>query len=173
MSVSQANPNFALDSGTSADLRSVLIQLEDARLLLPNAAVAEVLSFAAPEQVEGAPAWLAGRIRWRGWRVPLVDFSRWSQLGDADSSTKRGNRVVVLKTVGGNASLPFVALLTHGYPRLVTVASTDLADIDDTDATLPKGVLAQVKLKEDAVLIPDMDALEAQVDESLTLQPGN
>src|SRR5207342_875348 len=64
----QANPQN--------DIRGVLIAVARARLLLPNATIAEVLSFAPPTPVEGAPDWLLGRIRWRGWEVPLVAFSR-------------------------------------------------------------------------------------------------
>ncbi|HQY49033.1 MAG TPA: chemotaxis protein CheW, partial [Thermomonas sp.] len=53
-------------------IRGVLIQVAQARLLLPNATIAEVLSFAPPEPVADAPDWLLGRIRWRGWQLPLV-----------------------------------------------------------------------------------------------------
>jgi len=56
------------------DIRGVLIQVEGARLLLPNATIAEVLSFAEPEPVAAAPHWLLGRIRWRGWQLPLASF---------------------------------------------------------------------------------------------------
>ena len=59
------------------DIRGVLVAIAGARLLLPNATIAEVLSFAPPAPIEGeAPEWLLGRIRWRGWQVPLIAFSR-------------------------------------------------------------------------------------------------
>ena len=58
------------------DIRGVLIQVAGARLLLPNATIAEVLSFADPEPVANAPDWLLGRIRWRGWQLPLLAFAR-------------------------------------------------------------------------------------------------
>ena len=47
-------------------IRGVLIQVAEARLLLPNATIAEVLSYADPEPVADAPDWLLGRMRWRG-----------------------------------------------------------------------------------------------------------
>ena len=69
--------NTSSQDGTpSQDIRGVLIQIEGARLLLPNATIAEVLSYADPEPVENAPDWLLGRIRWRGWQLPLVSFAR-------------------------------------------------------------------------------------------------
>ena len=45
-------------SDTAQIIRGVLIQVADARLLLPNATIAEVLSFANPEPLENAPGWL-------------------------------------------------------------------------------------------------------------------
>src|SRR5688500_4090624 len=51
------------------DIRGVLIQVTGARLLMPNAAIAEVLSYADPEPVEGTPDWLLGQVRWRGWQL--------------------------------------------------------------------------------------------------------
>ena len=44
-------------------IRGVLIQVTDARLLLPNATIAEVLSFASPDAMENAPDWMLGKIR--------------------------------------------------------------------------------------------------------------
>ena len=64
------------------DIRGVLIQVAGARLLLPNATIAEVLSYAEPDPVEDAPDWLLGRIRWRGWQLPLVAFARLAGLAD-------------------------------------------------------------------------------------------
>ena len=76
------------------DIRGVLIQTEAARLLLPNATISEVLSYADPEPVDDAPHWLLGRIRWRGWRLPLVAFAPFAGLGAEHGGL--GSKVVVL-----------------------------------------------------------------------------
>ena len=62
-------------SETNQDIRGVLIQVAGTRLLLPNATIAEVMSFAEPDPVENAPDWLLARIRWRGWQLPVVAFA--------------------------------------------------------------------------------------------------
>lgn len=145
-------------------IRGVLIQVSDARLLLPNATIAEVLSFANPDPLEGAPDWLLGRIRWRGWQLPLVSFSRFA--GIADEQGGLGSKVIVLKALGGDAKRPFFALLTQGFPRLVTV--TEAALLADTeDAALPAGVLSRVRLNEDDALVPDLAAIEEHLGEVL------
>jgi len=149
---------------TITDIRGVLIQVAGGRLLLPNAAIAEVLSYADPEPVADTPDWLLGRIRWRGWQVPLVAFSRLAGL--AEDQATLGNKVIVLKALGGDRGVPYFALVTQGFPRLVTVSRQALAS-EDVDADLPAGVQAQVRLNEDAALLPDLAHIEALVDDAL------
>ncbi|MFT4180226.1 MAG: chemotaxis protein CheW [Thermomonas sp.] len=145
-------------------IRGVLIQVADARLLLPNATIAEVLSFADPEPVANAPDWLLGRIRWRGWQLPLVAFSRFA--GIADEKGGLGSKVIVLKALGGDPKHPFFAVLTQGFPRLVTVTEAALSSEGD-DANVPAGVLARVRLNEDDALVPDLAVLEESLVEAL------
>lgn len=147
-------------------IRGVLIQVAQARLLLPNATIAEVLSFATPEPVENAPAWLLGRIRWRGWQLPLLSFSRFAGLAEEQGGL--GSKVIVLKALGGDARRPYFALLTQGFPRLVTVTEAALATLDaDGEALLPPGVLARVRLNEDEAMVPDLEVLEDTLREAL------
>ena len=147
------------------DVRGVLIQIAGGRLLLPNATIAEVLSFADPDPVANTPDWLLGRIRWRGWQLPLIAFSRLS--GIAEEKGGLGSKVIVLKALGGDAKTPYFALLTQGFPRLVTVSEdTVVADGGDDDL-LPAGVQARVMLNEDNALLPDLERVEAMIGEAL------
>ena len=145
-------------------IRGVLIQVADARLLLPNATIAEVLSFSEPDPIADAPDWLLGRIRWRGWQLPLVGFSRFTGTGRDEGGL--GSKVIVLKALCGDPKHPYIALLTQGFPRLVTVAESALQAVDDGDE-LPEGVLARVRLNEDEALLPDLAALEQHVTHAL------
>lgn len=147
-------------SDSSNIIRGVLIQVADARLLLPNATIAEVLSYADPEPVADAPDWLLGRIRWRGWQLPLVAFSRFA--GIAEEQGGLGSKVIVLKALGGDPKHPYFALLTQGFPRLVTVTETTLSAEGD-DAELLEGVLARVRLNDDDALVPDLAGIEEQI----------
>ena len=145
-------------------IRGVLIQVADARLLLPNATIAEVLSYATPEPLADAPDWLLGRIRWRGWQLPLMSFSRFAGIAEEEGGL--GSKVIVLKALGGNPRQPYFAMLTQGFPRLVTVTESTLATLDD-DGALPAGVLARVRLGENEAMVPDLAALEQRVHAAL------
>ena len=151
-------------TNVSNDIRGVLIQVVGARLLLPNATIAEVLAYAPPEPVENAPEWLLGRIRWRGWRLPLIAFAR--MTGISEESAALGNKVLVLKALGGDPKLPYFALLTQGFPRLVTVTREELV-ADAAGGDLPSGVQARILLKDDPALLPDLTAVESQIGEAL------
>lgn len=146
------------------DIRGVLIQVTGARLLMPNAAIAEVLSYADPEPVEGTPDWLLGQVRWRGWQLPLVAFSRLT--GIAEEQPGLGNKMIVLKAFGGQGKVPFFAVLTQGFPRLVTVSRNGLVPVE-SDEALPAGVLGRVELNDDPALLPDVARLEAMIDEAM------
>lgn len=153
-----------------ADIRGVLIQVAGARLLLPNAAIAEVLSYVDPETIADAPDWLLGRIRWRGWELPLIAFGRLSGLGAEQGGL--GSKVIVLKALSGDARLPHFALLTQGFPRLVTVSRGTLSVDDSSSDPLPHGVQQRVLLNEDVALLPDLDAVEQLIGQALAHTPA-
>lgn len=148
-------------SVATQDIRAVLIQTETSRLLLPNATISEVLSYAEPEPVADAPDWLLGRIRWRGWRLPLLAFAQLT--GQGVEQRGLGSKVVVLKSLGGEASLPFFALLTKGFPRLVSVSRDALAAGDAGGPDPVQGVRAYVQLNDETVAIPDIDGIEQAI----------
>lgn len=156
-------------STVQRDIRGVLITVTEGRLLLPNANVAEIITYSDPEPVENAPEWLLGRIRWRGWRLPLMSFSRFA--GWSREEGHFGAKVAVLKALGGNPKLPFFAVMSQGFPRLVTVNTGNLAENHDMK-DLPLGIYSRVTLNEDAAVVPDMNTIELMIDKALTQQPA-
>lgn len=164
--------NIAYDTGRTGagpgpdrDIRGVMIQVAGARLLLPNASIAEVLSYAEPDPVADAPDWLLGRLRWRGWPVPLVAAAR--MAGSKNDMVDLGTKVLVLKALGGRGRLPYFAILSNGFPRLVTVSRAAL-EVEAAGAALPPLVLARVALGDEKALIPDLEGMESRIHEALT-----
>jgi chemosensory pili system protein ChpC len=142
------------------EIRCVLIPSAGVRLLLPNAAVAEVITLAGVEPVEQGPEWLRGFIEWRGWRIPLVSFDHVARP-DPEAPVQ-APRVAVLKAVGQHPELPYLAVMTHGFPRLTTLNAELLLPTHDGH-DLPFGVRARVLVRDDTAIIPDLEALEAAV----------
>lgn len=164
--VTPAAPAPVAIPASMTDIRGVLIQVAGGRLLLPNATIAEVLSYSMPDPVENAPSWLLGRTRWRGYRLPMIAFSQLAGLGQEDAGL--GTKVIVLKALGGHPRLPYFAMVTHGFPRLVTVTRDGLAIETDDSAALPTGIQARVRLNEDHAFLPDLLAVEKLIADALS-----
>jgi chemosensory pili system protein ChpC len=148
------------------DIRGVMIAVGGGgRLLLPNANVAEVISYSEPERVDGSPDWLLGVARWRGWRLPVLSFPQ--LVGWPSDAVQLGAKVAVLKALGGNPRLPYFAVVSTGFPRLVSVARDRLLPVEDMREH-PLGVQARVQLGEDIAVIPDLMTVELLVDEALS-----
>lgn len=148
--------------GTNAPaVRSLVIPLHGMALLLPNAMVAEVATLGEIRPAGPGPAWLLGRINWRGLTLPLVAFERLA--GGPECDVGRRSRAVVLNTLNGSRELPFVALLSQGIPRLVLATESALRPADEEAAL--EGVLCRVRVAGSEMLIPDIDRIEALLEE--------
>src|ERR1700743_413076 len=107
------------DLGVSREIRGLMIPVTGGRVLLPNATVAEVITYSTPEKIPHAPPWLRGRLSWRGWLLPLFSFAIFS--GTTKQESLSNAKVAVLKGLSGNAKMPFIAMLAQGFPRLTTI----------------------------------------------------
>jgi chemosensory pili system protein ChpC len=143
------------------EIRGVLLPAGSRPLLLPNAAVAEVIGFQEPDPAEGAPDWLLGRIDWRGRRVPVVSWERAVDGGEPDWDARRV-RIAVLNTMNGNPQVPHIGLLSVGVARLARISAESLAEDPEGRVESP-WVLESVTIAEQPAWIPDLDELERQV----------
>ncbi len=142
-------------------LRAVLIALPGGKLLLPNTTVSEIVTYAVPEAVEEKPDWYLGAIRWKGYRLPLVSFS--AMAGWEPREAVAGAKIAILKGLSGEGRLPYFALMTQGFPRLVNISSDLL--IDDPEHASP--LFSSAFLDREAVAVPDLEAVERQIIERL------
>lgn len=149
----------------TGEVRSVLIPLQQGQLLLPNALVAEVVAYQPPKPLADAPEWLLGQVEWRQQSVPLVSYER--VIGQsAEAAGGRRARLAICYALGGDSRCPYIALLAHSIPRLVRVSEGNIA-LAEEPQELGVQVLRQVEVNGEPALIPDLDAIEAQVNEVL------
>ena len=151
-------------ASSNDEIRGVLVQAGEERLLLPNATVAEVLARVPVESIPDAPSWLPGQILWHGWQVPLVSFQ--GLTGQGQESVVASSKIVVLKSLGGGEAMPYFALLTQSFPRLISVPRDGLL-ADATEEQLPAGVQMRVLLGDEAALLPDLESIEIMIGDAL------
>jgi len=128
--------------------------------LLPNASVAEILTYTPPEPVAEAPEWLLGNLTWRERRLPLISFELISQaeIGRMHKSC----RIAVVNTINGNARLPYFGLLLQSLPSLQIVRPNT---IHYTDETMPErsAIKSIVNVNGTRAIILDIDEIEARL----------
>ena len=148
-----------MESNTLEQMRGVLITLQGGKVLLPNTTVSEIISYIAPETVNGKPDWYLGAIRWKGYRLPLVSLS--GLIGWQGNASPTGAKISILKALSGESKMPYYAILTQGFPRLVNIASNQLLDDAEHDSTL----YYSAYLNDEAVSVPDLEQVEKLINE--------
>lgn len=136
-----------------SSLTGLLVPLADRNLLLPNVAVAELITYRAPQPVAGLPSWYLGQVAWRDLRLPLLSFEAAS---GGQTEVSAGARVIVLNALGGRTNVKFLALLVQGIPRSIKVGT----DLQRANVPLAALELDAVNLGDEQARIPDLVALE-------------
>jgi chemosensory pili system protein ChpC len=138
---------------SAESLTGLLLPLADRTLLVPNVALAELVSYRAPIVTAGMPAWFLGQISWRDLSLPLLSFEAASNgLAQVDP----GARVAVLNALGGRPQVRFIALLLKGIPHAVKLDGK----LARADVALAPLELDAVQLEDQVAKVPDLVGLE-------------
>jgi chemosensory pili system protein ChpC len=150
------------------EVRSVLIPLHGQQLLLPNAAVAEVMSYQQPELAgDNFPEWFLGHLVWRGVMIPVVSFE--GLLGEAVTMPSHRGRILVLNALGEQDRISHIGMAVQAIPSLVRVSEDNIVPIKPDNKEKPQPLIRQkVELDMSLALIPDMDEVERLVLEVLS-----
>ena len=138
---------------------SLLVPLFGLKLLIPNAVVAEVKPFQPPAPVTGGPAWLLGEIQWQGHTTPLLTFEKADGKPEPDYNDQAA--LIILRCVEGGGQY---ALLAQQRPIPIRADRDNLRLMAPRQADHPL-VECYVSIDGEHAAIPDLDALEALLDE--------
>jgi chemosensory pili system protein ChpC len=135
-------------------IRSLLIPSNGGQFLVPGAAVAEVINYCTPQQLEHAPKWLLGLLDWRKIKIPLISLQEIMHL---EPVVAENLRLVVFYGLHQPA-VPFYAIIATAMPHTYTVTAEILSSPMAVDKT---GILAQLAIVEQMVWLPDLEYLES------------
>jgi chemosensory pili system protein ChpC len=145
------------------EIRTILAPTSDSYVLLPNSAVAEVLSFTTPEPFKRAPTWLLGELAWHGWQVPVICVDQLA-LGRMRRAISPQTRILIIKTLGESTQVNYIGLLIHGLPRLKKVTAKTL--LEKPSDKLPKTMFSKVMIDDLEAVIPELSEVTKIVEEA-------
>jgi chemosensory pili system protein ChpC len=147
----------------SKELYSLLIPLQNERLLVPRMCVAELIAFAdaARTRDDTAPEWYLGAIEWNNRRLPVVSFD--GPRADERKSKRNRARVVVFHALTQELKGGYYGILTQGFPQLVRV-NADVLGLE-TEQPVPEGIpaLCRARMIHEYPLIPDLERIEQTI----------
>lgn len=141
-------------------IHCLTIPLMDESVILPNAAVAEVIGYSKPELPADAPEWFLGWLNWRDRRIPVISFEAAS--GKSVSSAVKNSRIAILNTLNGNSHLPYIGLLTQGIPSLQLVREDTFSTVNDAGLGR-QSISAVIDTDSHHFVVPNIDDLENRV----------
>ena len=112
-------------------LRCLLIPVGNRHLLLPNSCVAEIITYQEAQPVPGAPEWLLGLLPWRSQMIPTITYE--ALVHNEQVRVGRRSRLVIMKADTHRREMPFYALVTQGFPRLMQLRREEIKLIDVAD----------------------------------------
>jgi chemosensory pili system protein ChpC len=151
----------AAGSDRIEELYSLLVPLNEGRLIVPRACISEVVRYSVPEVKFEGPAWFRGSITWNQMAIPAICFEDLCGL----SSTRPGGRtrVAIFNSLSGQLENGHFGVLTEGFPQLVRV-NRDVIEVDDEHAWPDDGpVLCQIRMINEHPLIPNIEKLEEMI----------
>lgn len=152
------------------EVYSLLMPVQDGRIIVPRAAVAEVMGYTQPkERPDDAPAFVLGFIDWQGQKIPLVSFE--AARGRDVPELGRRTRIAIVFGIANRLQPNVFAVVTQGYPYLVRV-NENVLQREQMEANDPL-VLARVRMANEKPYIPNLEKLELLIADALGVAPAS
>ena len=138
----------------------MLIPLRDGRLLLPNAAVAEVIGYRDPDPVDHKATWLQGKVSWHQRDIMVIDFERMLGLPVVGAGIRQ--RIAVCYSLGADHEWPLLGLVAQGIPRLLRVSG----DLIESATAAPRNtspVQMRLSIAGEELIVPDLTYLHGKL----------
>ena len=142
---------------SDSQIKCIIMKINGDELLMPNAAVAEIVPIRNIINVANKPDWMLGYLDWRGNSVPLISFEALG--GVRMPSLASGNvKAAVLFSLSEDPEFPFVSILMQDSPSVMNVKDSDL--VTNREDIAHPAVLEKVMLAEGNYSIMDLQKLE-------------
>ncbi|MBC8210478.1 MAG: chemotaxis protein CheW [Gammaproteobacteria bacterium] len=138
-------------------LRCIQLPLVNLQLLLPNAVVAEIISYTRPEQA--GDGWYDGLLAWRGVLVPVVSVE--GMCAREQKAPGVRSRIAIVYNLSNDDRMPYVGFILQDIPRAYLAEEDRMQTV--TVATDCEFLLGRADMMLEQLMIPDLDAIMAAV----------
>lgn len=160
-------------------LTTLLLPLSGHSLLVPSANIAEIISASEskqsvstikrPDSSAEQSEWMVGHVNWREVLVPLISIE--ALCGQPLPAITSETRIVILYSLAPKEkNSPYLGVLVQGVPRLLHLTRNTVTNARDESPLCP-AIAARVRAEGLLALIPNLDALTAQVSARLSAPP--
>jgi chemosensory pili system protein ChpC len=148
-------------------IKSIILTLKNELVMVPNAAVAEIISVNDVSEVDGSPRWMLGKARWRGVELPVVSYE--AAGGDSAQDVNINTQVAVMYTVSDETEQdkkhPYIGLAIHGVPHVSTFSRGQIQTDEQASSEHPM-VAQKVRVNGAAAGILDIYAIEEMLQQA-------
>lgn len=153
-------------AGSNQVIKCVILTLRTENVMVPNAAVAEIMSAKDTVRFDNMPDWYLGKMPWRGVDVPLVSFE--AAGGIEAKNINLNTQIAVFYALNKNAKYPYIGLVISGVPHVSNFTREQI--ITDPESLLEANshpmVAQKTRINGAAVSILDIEAMESLIVEA-------
>lgn len=139
----------------NGSIRCMILPLASINLVVPNSAVAEIISYAVPKKLANSSDWFGGVVLWRGVFVPVVAVEEMCSIDMALTGPRA--RIAVLYNPNKDEDLPYIGIHMQDIPRAYLAESGRMES--RSDSKLGKYLLSHVDEEHFVRAIPNFDAI--------------
>ena len=145
-------------------LKCIILTTRSELVIVPNAAVAEIVPVQDVKNDANTPGWYLGKTRWRGVDLPLISFE--AAGGYVAHTVNINTQVAVLYTMGQEQDRkhPYVGLVISGVPHVSRFTREQVTPNTEVENRNPM-VAQKVRVNGAAANILDFVKIETMLDE--------
>jgi chemosensory pili system protein ChpC len=144
-------------------IKCMILTLRSENVVVPNTAVAEMVSAQGAMKVSHMPDWYVARMRWHGVDVPLVSFE--SAGGGVAKVVNQNTQIAMIYTASDDElRYPYIGLIISGVPHVTQFSRDQIAtDSDSSEVQIHPMVVQKARINGAAASILDIDGIEAMI----------
>ena len=149
-------------AATDQSINCMILTLRSENVIVPNAAIAEILSAKDTMDIANMPDWYMGKMPWRGVNVRLVSFEAAS--GEEVKGLNLNTQVAMLYSISNETDYPYLGVIISGVPH-ETLFSEDQIKVDEQamESDMNPMIAMKTRINGAAVSVLDIEAIESMV----------